>query len=189
MFFKTKPSCFSKYSDTWAVCQDCNFKRMCISEKIILSSGGRSTHNKENTLSDKNYFDQNDYSSAKAIAEAEDFNSSSMEERDAGGVPTSPYTSTRTPYVPPRRPPRPQTRLMYGAVGDVNLATMFGIAKYAELIGYMKPDDLLAEFKHILSEDDGYIRDKRIEIIKGAVQIGPPAMWKRFSNWLQKVEV
>ncbi len=189
MFFKTKPSCFGKHSETWAVCQDCNFKGMCISEKIILRSGSRPTHNKENASGGRNYFDKSDYSSANAIAEAEEFNSSSMEERDARGVPTSPYASTRTPYVPPRRPPRPKARLMYGAVGDVNLATMFGIGKYAELIGYMKPNDLLTEFKHILDEDDGYVRDKRIEIIKSAVQIGPPAMWKRFAKWLQRVEI
>ena len=79
MFFKHKPACFGKHSETWAVCQECNFKRMCVSEKIILKSGRRPTHNKENVLGRRvreamGDHDRIDYSSDKAIQEGLDFN-------------------------------------------------------------------------------------------------------------------
>lgn len=187
MFFKTKPACFGKHSETWAVCQECNFKRMCVSEKLILSSGPTPRSRKEvigisvsEAMGDKDYFDKHDYNSQKAIQEGLDFNRRQLEITDVEDGPSEPRVRTHAPVQKPRRKPR--TRLCKGIIEDPNMAIMFGIGKYAEVIGWLKPEELIAEFKRIYRNDDGDIRDRRLEIIKNAVESGPPKMWKRFSE-------
>ena len=183
MFFKTKPACFGKHSETWAVCQECNFKRMCISEKIILSSGP--TPRSRNKVLGRKFRESMgdiDYSSDKAIQEGLDFNRRSLEIEDVADGRSEPRVRTHAPVQKPR--PKPRTRLCKGIIEDPNMAIMFGIGKYAEIIGWLKPEELIAEFKRIHQNDDGDIRDRRLEIIKNAVESGPPKMWKRFSEVL-----
>ena len=180
MFFKYKPSCFGNHNPNWKVCEECNFATRCQGEKIRFTQDGPKKKYGISVGEAMGDYGKVDYSSDKAIQEGLDFNRRQLEIEDVEDGRSASHVRTQVPTQKPR--PKPRTRLCKGVVEDTNMAIMFGIGKYAEVIGWLKPEELVAEFRRIYHNDDGDIRDRRLEIIKNAVESGPPKMWKRFSK-------
>lgn len=177
MFFKHKPSCFGNHTPKWKICEECNFATQCKGEQIRF--------NHEGPKKKKVWGVSVSEAMGDKPAKVWDNKAADKHFRDRWGLDiedgrSASHVQIHTPA--PKPPPKPRTRLCKGIVEDPNMAIMFGIGKYAEVIGYLKPSELVEEFKRIYRNDDGDIRDRRLEIIKDAVESGPPQMWERFSR-------
>lgn len=184
--FKTKPGCFGKYNKDWTLCtQQCNFRMDCMKNQIR-------TEHKENR---RKIVSRHSVSKAldngrvdrKSNESLEDFYERDWEKRmSRQGISYVPKTTPKRKPKPKVRvfhmpPPKPQTRLVFGSVTDVNMAIMFGLYKYGEAMLKAVPSEVAEEYDRLLAVPDDTYQMERMEKLKLVVD-------KHWNSWEKFME-
>ncbi len=184
--FNTKPGCFSKYNKNWTLCtQQCNFRMDCM--KAQTHADGKARRSK--IVGDRSVSEALGSVDRKSNESLEDFYERDWEKRmSKQGISYVPKTTPKRKPKPKARvfhmPPRPSTRLVFGSVTDVNMAIMFGLYKYGEVVRHMVPSDIASEYDRIMLESDELFKDQRLGKLKDAVS----RHWNSWGEFIQFME-